>query len=63
MLNQYGDRFGLSADKRRAESTAALDASELLREHARRAQDRLDALPYAPSAIHDDDRGRPGPSR
>jgi hypothetical protein len=51
MASHYGDDFGMSADARRAEAAAALDAAERLRSHARRAQDRLDALPSAPSAV------------
>lgn len=51
MATRYGDRFGLPAEARRREAVAALDAAGLLRGHARRAQDRLDALPVAPSAV------------
>jgi hypothetical protein len=54
MAQHYGDRFGMLAENRRAEADAAYEAAQLLREHARRAQDRLDALPVAPSAIHPD---------
>lgn len=51
MASQYGDNFGMSAEARRGEAAAALNAANTLREHARRAQDRLDALPTAPSAV------------
>lgn len=50
MASTYGDSFGLPAEARRAEADAAVAAAMLLREHARRAQDRLDALPASPSA-------------
>lgn len=39
------------ADRRRQESAAALEAASMLRAHAHRAQERLDALPVAPSEI------------
>jgi hypothetical protein len=51
MAAHYGDAFGQAADKRREEAQAATEAAEVLRGHARRAQQRLDALPVAPSAI------------
>ena len=62
MAAKYGDRFGLPAAARRREAVAALDAAGLLRGHARRAQDRLDALPVAPSAAVESgsQRGRGG---
>jgi len=49
MATHYGDDYGMSADARRAEATAAIAAAETLRKHAQRAQERLDALPAAPS--------------
>ena len=62
MATKYGDRFGLPAEARRREATAALDAASLLRGHARRAQERLNALPVAPSAAVEpgSQRGRSG---
>ena len=62
MAEHYGDDYGLSAESRRAEAKAALEAAELLRGHARRAQQRLDALPAAPSAVAEQgsQRGRGG---
>jgi hypothetical protein len=62
MAEHYGDDYGMSADARRAEAAAALAAATMLRTHARRAQDRLDALPAAPSALpeHGSDSGRGG---
>lgn len=54
MAAHYGDDYGMSSDARRAEAEAALAAAETLRSHAQRAQDRLDALPVAPSAIRND---------
>lgn len=53
MASHYGDKFGMSADARRAEAAAAQTAAEILRAHAKRAQDRLDALPAAPSAVRE----------
>lgn len=53
MSLHYGDQFGMSADRREAEADAALDAAKILRVHAKRAQDRLDALPAAPSAVRE----------
>lgn len=60
MASQYGDGFGMSAHARRGEAAAAVAAAEMLRDHAQRAQDRLDALPTAPSAV-DDTGSDPGP--
>lgn len=51
MAAKYGDRLGLPAEARRREAVAALDAAGLLRGHARRAQERLDALPVAPPTV------------
>jgi hypothetical protein len=51
MATHYGDDFGMSADARRAEAASATGAAATLRIHARRAQERLDALPDAPSAV------------
>lgn len=62
LATHYGDQFGLSADRRRAEAAAALDAGETLKKHAQRAQDRLEALPSSPSSA-DDNSSRPGPDR
>ena len=53
MAEHYGDAFGMSADVRNAEAAAALAAAETLRKHAKRAQERLDALPAAPSALRE----------
>lgn len=62
MASHYGDGFGMSAAARREEAKAALAAANSLREHARRAQNRLDELPTAPSASREDgsDAGRGG---
>lgn len=62
MATKYGDGFGQSAEARRAEAEAALEAAALLRDLARRAQQRLDALPSAPSAVTEagSERGRGG---
>lgn len=62
MAERYGDHFGLSATARRAEAQAARDAANVLREHAQRAQKRLDALPSAPSSVGENgsQRGRGG---
>lgn len=62
MATNYGDRFGVPAEARRREAAAALEAAEMLRGHARRAQARLDALPVAPSAVSEpgSQRGRGG---
>ncbi len=61
MAGKYGDGFGSSAEARRAEAAAALAAASTLRDHARRAQARLDALPVAPSAVSEgSQRGRGG---
>jgi hypothetical protein len=54
MATNYGDQFGLPADARRAEADAALQAARMLREHAQRAQKRLDALPVPPLAVSED---------
>ena len=53
MAKQLGDTSGISADERRNEADAALEAAEVLRKHAQRAQDRLDRLPSAPSAVRE----------
>lgn len=58
MAATYGDELGTPAEARRAEAEAAMETAAALREHARRAQQRLDALPVAPSAA-----GEPGSQR
>jgi hypothetical protein len=50
MAEHFGDQHGMRADKRRDEASAALDAAKVLRTHAKRAQERLDALPSLPSS-------------
>jgi hypothetical protein len=53
MVQHYGDDFGMSAAARRAEADSAAAAASLLRRHARSAQDRLDSLSAAPSAVRE----------
>jgi hypothetical protein len=62
MAERYGDDFGMAADARLSEADAATAAAGVLRSHARSAQDRLDMLPSAPSAVRepDSDPGRGG---
>ena len=59
---EYGGPQGAYATARLAEAQAALQASAILRQHARSAQERLDALPVAPSAAQEpgSQRGRGG---
>jgi hypothetical protein len=59
MAQHYGDGFGMSATDRRAEADAAYEAAQTLRGHARRAQQRLDALPMSPSAMGVSGGGEP----
>ncbi len=51
MATQHEDPTSTSAHDRRRESDEALEAAETLRAHAQKAQERLDALPAAPSRI------------
>jgi hypothetical protein len=62
MASQHSDEFRISAVERRKEADEALEAAATLRTHAQRAQNRLDALPSAPSAIREEgsQRGRGG---
>lgn len=53
MSSHCGDKFGMAAERRDAEAVAALEAAALLRVHVRRAQERLDGLPAAPSAVRE----------
>jgi hypothetical protein len=50
MAAHYGDAMGMSAAHRNAEAEAALEAATILRGHAKRAQEKLDALTSAHSA-------------
>jgi hypothetical protein len=62
MAKRYGDSYGGRAEDRIDEAAAADEAARLLRQHARRAQERLDALPAAPSTVTEagSRRGRGG---
>ncbi len=62
LAKQLGDKGGMSADERLHEAEATLDAAQMLRRHAQRAQERLDRFPWAPSAVRETDsqRGRSG---
>ena len=53
MASRHGDPAGEVAGTRMKEAEAALEAVAVLRVHAERAQDRLDALPSAPSAVRE----------
>ena len=50
MADNYGNGFGMSPTRRRAEAAEALEAADRLRSLAQRAQERLDALRVMPSA-------------
>ena len=50
MAATYGDHYGMPAERRRSEASAATAAAEMLRGHARRAQQRLESLRTAPAA-------------
>lgn len=51
MAQNYGDGYGMHAETRRDEADAALAAAKILRGQAQRAQQRLHALPVAPTAF------------
>ena len=55
MASTYGDQFGSTADRRNAEAQDALEAAATLRVHAKRAQERLDALPTTPASLRGPD--------
>ena len=62
MASKQDDPDGPYATLRRAEAQASLEAADTLRRHARSAQERLDALPVAPSTVTEEgsQRGRGG---
>ena len=62
MAAKHGDAYGLTAQARRQEADAAHEAAAMLRGHAKRAQQRLDSLPSAPSSVVESgsQRGRGG---
>lgn len=53
LATHHGDSFGQMAEARRGEAAATRGAAETLREHARLAQQRLDALQAVLPVVRD----------